>query len=96
MRVSGASWVCANGLRFEKGVVRVPLQTRQRFRQPNRGTREIATRGRDVRVAQKITHIVEVRRRFEQRAGKLSPQIMEMQIEAAQHRPAFGCPRWTG
>jgi hypothetical protein len=38
-------------------------------------------------VAEEVPHIVQVGARLEQRAGELSPQVMEMQIDAAEDQP---------
>jgi len=49
-----------------------------------RGALQVATCRRDVGVAEEVPYIVQVRPRFEQGAGELPPQVMEVQIDTAE------------
>ena len=61
-----------------------PASIRSSTRAVGAGALQVPTRRRDIRVAQEVPYIVQVRPRFEQGAGELPPQVMEVQIDTAE------------
>ena len=60
------------------------LHSLQHTGESERGALQVATRRRDIRVAQEVPYIVQVRPRLEQGAGELPPQVMEVEIDTAE------------
>jgi hypothetical protein len=79
--------ICANGVRIRRlrllRLRRFRVEPIERPREPHRRTLEVGTRRRDVRVTEKVAHVVQVGIRFEQATGKLPPQIVEVQVRDA-------------